>query len=187
MNLKSLTTASVLSMALILSSCASKKWKTVSANPVEAVSKTDEGTLKSEWGHIKITYDKTTEEGVFFNIELKNNSDKPVRYERGYLTLKDKNGVAYIDLQNSYIGRNVANSALAAANGNKVEFVINGMKSLFQTAKVLGNGDVAPGALHTDRLIFQAKAMHGDDMTIHVGKELMKDGKLNTIQFVAEN
>src|SRR5690606_31518595 len=77
----------LLALTLSLVSCASK-WKPKSSNPVAS----QENTLKTEWGQIKVDYDKTTDEGIFFNIELKNDSKSPVTYQRGYITLQSNKG-----------------------------------------------------------------------------------------------
>jgi len=171
----------LITIAILASSCASS-WKAKSSNPVAA----KENTLKTEWGHIKVDYDKTTEEGIFFNIELKNDSSAPVKYERGYITLKSEKGKTYSDLQNKYLGQNVAGAAKFASEGNKLGVLIAGVKSLWQSAKVLGNGDISPGALHTDRLIYGKKSTDGKLVTLIFGPELVKDKNKNTIDFVSE-
>lgn len=171
----------LLALTLSLVSCASK-WKPKSSNPVAS----QENTLKTEWGQIKVDYDKTTDEGIFFNIELKNDSKSPVTYQRGYITLQSNKGDKYQDLQNKYLGQNVAGAAKFAQSGNKLGVLVAGVKSLWQGAKILGNGDIAPGSLHTDRLIYGTKSTKGKNVTLIFGPELVKDSKKNTISFVAE-
>lgn len=171
----------ILIFTLSLVSCATK-WQPKSSNPVA----TQENTLKTEWGYIKVDYDKTTDEGIFFDIELKNDSAKPVTYQRGYISLQSKKGDKYQDLQNKYLGQNVAGAAKFASSGNKAGALLTGIKSLWQGAKILGNGDVAPGAVHTDRLIYGKKSTEGKNVVLIFGPELVKDTKKNTISFVAE-
>lgn len=171
----------MLTLALTLVSCASK-WKPKSSNPVAS----QENTLKTEWGYIKVDYDKTTDEGIFFNIELKNDSKSPVEYQRGYVSLQSSKGDKYQDLQNKYLGQNISGAAKFASSGNKAGALLTGIKSLWQGAKILGNGDIAPGSLHTDRLIYGKKSTKGKNVTLIFAPELVKDAKNNTISFIAE-
>lgn len=170
----------ILSLAILLTSCASK-WKAKSSNPATA-----ENTLKTDWGYIKVDYDKITDEGIFFNIELKNDSKAPIKYERGYIFLKSDKGDKYQDLQNKYLGQNISGTAKFANSGNKAGAAITAIKSLWQGAQVLGNGDIAPGSLHTDRLIYGKKSTKGKNVTLIFGPELVKNSTKNTISFVSE-
>ena len=172
---------SLLSCLLLSISCASK-WQAKSSNPVAA----NENTLKTEWGYIKVNYDKTTDEGIFFNIELKNESGAPIKYERGYVTLQTQNGKNFTDLQNHYLGQNVAGAAKFAQSGNKLGTAVTLIKSLWQGSQILGNGDIAPGNLHTDRLIYNKKSTTGKNVTLIFGEKLIKDSKKNSISFAAK-
>ena len=84
---------------LMMSVSCATKWTASNPNPVDSSG----NTLKTDWGQIKVEYDKVTDEGVFFNIEIKNESKSPIKYERGYLSLETKNGKTYQDLQNKYL------------------------------------------------------------------------------------
>lgn len=165
--------------SLFLMSCATK-WQPKSSNPVAS----HEDTLKTNWGQIKVEYDKTTDEGMFFNIELKNSSNKPVSYQRGYITLLSEKGDKYQDLQNKYLGQNITGAAKFGSQGNKAGMLVAGIKSLWQGAKILGNGDIAPGAVHTDRLIYGKKSTKGNKVTLVFGPELVEDQEKNTISYV---
>ena len=171
----------LIALLVSLASCASK-WKPKSSNPVA----NNENTLKTEWGYVKVDYDKTTDEGIFFNVEIKNESDRPISYQRGYITLLAKNGDKYQDLQNKYLTQNVTGAAKFAQSGNKLGVIVAGIKSLWQGAKVLGNGDIAPGAVHTDRLIYGKKSTKSNFVTLVFGPELVNAKTLNTISFNAE-
>ncbi|MCB9092333.1 MAG: hypothetical protein H6620_07210 [Halobacteriovoraceae bacterium] len=174
-------TLMLLSLTLFVTSCATK-WAPKSSNPVAE----ENNTLKTDWGYIKVYYNKTTDEGMFFNIELKNESQSPVKYQRGYVSLQSSKGEKYQDLQNKYLGQNALGAVKYAEKGNKLGLLIAGAKSAWQSAKILGNGDIAPGALHTDRLIYGKDATKGKTVTLIFGPELVKDSNKNTISFSAE-
>lgn len=168
-------------IVLFTASCATK-WQPKSTNPLAS----QENTLKTDWGHIKIDYDKTTDEGIFFNIELKNDSKAPVKYERGYVTLLSNKGDKYSDLQNKYLGQNIKGAAKFAEKGNMAGVLVAGIKSLWQSAKILGNGDISPNTLHTDRLIYSKKSTKGDVVTLVFGPELVTDTQKNSISFTTK-
>lgn len=169
----------LLSMSLLLVSCATK-WKTQSSNPVAG----NQNTLKTDWGTIELSYYGSDSGGAgeIFNIELKNNSNKPVRYERSYVHLVSGDRKLG-DIQGQIIGKNVTSSLKQGASGNKAMMAAGLAKSMWQGAKALGNGDIAPGVTHTDRLIFNSSVLKWNSFDAVFGPELIKDTQKNKITF----
>lgn len=169
----------LLCLPLFLMACATK-WKPQSSNPIAG----NENTLKTDWGSIELKYYGSDSGGAgeIFDITLKNESDKPVRYERSYVHLISGDHKVG-DIQGSILGKNVTKSLTQGGKGNVSMMAAGLVKSMWQGAKALGNGDIAPGSTHTDRLIFTPKVLKWNDFDAVFSSELVKDTEKNKIRF----